>query len=347
LIRLLASTVAAGSLVLGTACQKPSAPRLNTAASAQTGAAAPAARQTPAPPKPMPAQIPDVLARVNGEAVTKTDFDRLIRNMELGSGPIPAERRDEVLRRALDQLVTYTVLMQEAKTRDVSVADAEVDARVQKMQSQFPSEAEFKKALAARSTTLERLRADARIDLIIGKMMDTALEGQTPPTDAEIREFYDKNPSNFQQKEAVRASHILILVDEKADAAAKQKARATIDAVLKRAKAGEDFAALAREHSQDGSAAQGGDLGFFGRGRMVPAFDQVAFSLKPGDISDVVTTQFGYHVIKVAEQRAPTTVPFEQVSERIRKFLTEQKKQQRASAFIDDVKKRAKIEVLV
>ena len=117
--------------------------------------------------------------------------------------------------------------------------------------------------------------------------------------------------------------------------------------MLKRAKAGEDFAALAKENSEDGSASQGGDLGFFPRGRMVPAFDQAAFALKPGEISEVVTTEFGYHIIKLTEKKDGSTVPFEEVKPQVLEYLTNQKKQQRVDSFIDEAKKRAKIEVLV
>ena len=146
----------------------------------------------------------------------------------------------------------------------------------------------------------------------------------------------------------VRASHILIRVDEKADAATKKKARAEIDAVLKQAKAGADFAKLAQQHSQDGSAAQGGDLNFFPKGQMVPAFDKVAFELKPGQISDVVTTQFGYHIIKVTDHKPGRVVPVRgSVSRRSRSSSTEQKKQQHADGFIEALKKKSKIEVLV
>ena len=115
------------------ACRKNPAEQ---SAAAQTPAAQPA--ETPAPPKPMPAQLPDVLARVNGQDVTKVDFDRLVKNMEAGRGAIPAERRDEVLRGALDQLITYSVLKQEAASRKFAVADADVDAQVASMQKQFP-----------------------------------------------------------------------------------------------------------------------------------------------------------------------------------------------------------------
>ncbi len=323
------------------ACRKNPAEQ---SAAAQTPAAQ--AETPPAPPKPMPAELPDVLARVNGQPVTKIDFDRLLKNMEAGRGPIPTEQRDEVLRGALDQLITYSVLKQEAATRKFAVPDADVDAQVASMQKQFPTQAEFDKALSARSTTVEQLKADARVDMAINKMMEAEVAGAVAATDADAKDFYDKNPDKFAQPESVRASHILILTKD-ADEAAKKAARAKIDGVLKRVKAGEDFAALAKENSQDGSASQGGDLGFFPRGKMVPPFDQAAFALKPGEISDVVTTEFGYHIIKLTEKKAGSMVPFEEVKPRVVEYLSNQKKQQRVDGFIDEAKKRAKIEVLV
>lgn len=322
------------------ACRKNPAEQ---SASAQTPAAK---AEAPAPPKPMPAQLPDVLARVNGQPVTKVDFDRLIKNMEAGRGAIPAERRDEVLRGALDQLITYSVLKQEAVSRKFAVSDADVDAQVATMQKQFPTQAEFDKALSARNTTVEQLKADARIDMAINKMMEAEVANAVAATDTDAKDFYDKNPDKFTQPESVRASHILLLTKD-ADEAGKKAARTKIDALLKRAKAGEDFAALAKENSQDGSASQGGDLGFFPRGRMVPEFDQAVFALKPGEISEVVGTQFGYHIIKLTEKKEGSTVPFDQVKPQVVEYLSNQKKQQRVDSFIDDAKKRAKIEVLV
>jgi peptidyl-prolyl cis-trans isomerase C len=328
------------------ACRKTPAPAATSTASTATPGT-PAAAAAPAPPKPMPAQLPDVLAKVNGEDVKKSDFDMLVRDMELGQGPIPAERRDEILRATLDRLITYTLLSQEAKSRKVVATDTEVEERLKQMQQQFPNEEAFKKALAERNMTIERLRSDTRNDLVISKMMDAEVSTTPGASDAEAKEFYEKNPDKFKQPEQVRASHILIRVDENADAAAKQKALAKAQALLKRAKAGEDFAALAKANSQDGSAAQGGDLNYFGRGQMVPAFDEAAFKLKPGEISDIVTTQFGYHIIKVTDHKDASTVPLEQVADRVKQFLSGQKKQEKADQFIAGLKEKSKIEVLV
>ena len=166
-------------------------------------------------------------------------------------------------------------------------------------------------------------------------------------TDVDARAFYDNNPDKFKQAATVRASHILLKVPENAPEAEKTKARTQIEGILKRARSGEDFAALAKQYSQDGSAAQGGDLGYFERERMVPAFSQAAFALQPGQLSDVVTTQFGFHIIKVTDRKPPAAVPYEQVSARIVDYLSSQKKQQRMAQFIEDAKKRARIEVLV
>ena len=331
------------------ACRKPPASSTGTAAAtaATSGKAAPA-EQAPQPPKPMPAQLPAVLARVNGEDVTKADFDRLITNMEASARqPIPAERRDEIFRKALDQLVTYKLLLQATRARKIDVTDEEVESTIKQMRSQLPNEQEFKKALAARGMTLERLKSDTRLDISINKMMEAEAATQPAPADAQVREFYDKNPDKFKQDEACRASHILFKVEESADAATKKKVKDQAESVLKQARAGADFAQLAKKYSADGSAQDGGDLNFFTRGQMVPAFDQAAFALKPGEISDIVTTQFGYHIIKVTERRPASTVPFEQVSARIKEYLTEQQKQQKVDTFIESLKQRAKIEVLV
>ena len=353
------------SFVGAGACRKPPAASSQTSASTPAAAApapaapAPAATtgqpgQTPTPPppaKPMPEKLPDVLARVNGEPVTKIDFDRLIKNMELSANQplsmVPAEQRDQILRNALNQLVTYTVLTQETRARKITVTDAEVEDNLKQMRSQFPNEDAFKKALAARGMSVDKLKSDAKIDMSINKMIEAEVANQAPPTDTQVREFYDKNPEKFKQDEAVRASHILFRVPENADEATKKKALEQAQSVLKQARAGADFAELAKKYSADGSAQQGGDLNFFTRGQMVPAFDQAAFALKPGQISDIVTSQFGYHIIKVTDRRAASTVPFDQVSARIKEFLVEQQKQQKGQAFIESLRQKAKIEVLV
>ena len=350
----LARTGAIASLILtllsAAACRKPpQTDGKSTDTPAAAASAAPAEAEKPAakppePAKPVPEAIPAVVARVNGQNVSKADFDRLIRQMEMQAGqPVPAARRDEVYRAVLDQLVTYTALVHEAKARKVEVTAAEAkqvsDAKIAELRQQIPDPKAFNKALAERNMTLERLRADIRNDIAINKMITAAVADAPAVTDAEVRDFYDKNPNEFA---GLRASHILIRPTG-SDEDSKKKARAQAEDILKQARAGADFAELARKHSADGSAQQGGDLGFFTKSTMVPAFSEAAFALKPGDISNVVETQFGFHVIKSVERK---DVPLDEASDRIRQFLTAKRRDERQQAFVADIKSRSKIEVL-
>jgi peptidyl-prolyl cis-trans isomerase C len=291
--------------------------------------------------------LPDLVARVNNEGVKRSDFERLLKNVELNNGPVPADRRDEILRKVLDELITYTVLKQEAKARKVTVSDAEVETQISSLRASAQTEANFKQQLAARKMTVEQLRADARNELAIARLMNDQVANAAPATDADAKAFYDQNPTRFKQDETVRASHILVKVEPNADDATKKQARAKIDGILKRAKAGEDFAALAKQNSDDGSASVGGDLNYFPKQQMVPEFSTAAFALKTGEISDVVTTQFGYHIIKVTDRKPAGTVPLAEVADRVKQFLTEQKKQQQAQAFIAQLREKSKIEVLI
>ena len=315
-----------------------------------TAAAATSAANTQAEAaKPVPAQLPEILARVNGESITKTEFEDAIKSVEArAGGPVPADQRDRVLRSILEDLIGFKLLAQEAKARKVTIPDADVDARVAQIRGQFPSEDVFMQMLVERKMTLDQVKADAREDMAIGKMIEGELAGKIDVKPEQVQDFYTKNPDQFQQPERVRASHILIGVPENADAAAKTQARAKAEQVLKELKSGGDFAALAKQHSSDpGSAANGGDLGFFQQGQMVGPFNDVAFSLKPGTTSDVVETQFGFHIIRVAEKQEPRTVPLDEVRTQVEQYLANMNRQQQTEAFVTGLKAKGKIEVLI
>jgi peptidyl-prolyl cis-trans isomerase C len=331
-------SVAAATPGIGAAVQ--------TVAAQEGNAAQPATPATPA--KPVPAVLPEVLARVNGEAINKAEFEKALNTVQANAGsPIPPERRDEIYRGVLDQLVSFHLLMQESKTRKIQVTDADVDSRVAEVKKQFPSEDDFNKALASRSMTLESLKAEARQEMTLSKLVESEVKALVNVQESDIKTFYDTNPDKFQQPESVRASHILIRLEPTATDAQKKEARAKADDLLKQIKAGGDFAALAKQHSQDGSATQGGDLNFFAKGQMVPPFEQAAFALQPGQVSDVVETQFGYHIIKTTEKRPARLVPLAEVAQRIGEFLTGQQQQEKTQAFINALRAKSKIEILI
>ncbi|RPJ74666.1 MAG: hypothetical protein EHM24_05665 [Acidobacteria bacterium] len=338
---------------LAVACQKtPAQPAAEAGKPAAPGAAAtgtPAAN-TPQAVKPVPAQLPEVIARVNGDVIPKNEFERAVANLEAqAGGPVPPERRDAVYRQVLDQLVAFRLLTQESAARKVPVPDTEIDARVGQIRGQFPNEQAYTAALAERGMTPDKLRADIRRQIAAMKLVETAVVPTVSVGDPEIEAFYKQNPDKFQEPEAVHAAHILIRAPEGADAAAKQKARAEAQGVLASAKKkGADFAALAKQHSQDqGSAVNGGDLGFVARGQTVPAFEQAAFALKPGQLSGVVESPFGFHVIKAFEQRPARTVPLTEVKAQVGEFLKQQQVQEKTNALVGQLKAKGKVEILI
>jgi peptidyl-prolyl cis-trans isomerase C len=332
------------ALVLS-ACSKDNPAAASNAPAAQPGGQ-PAAE---APPKPVPPQLPEVVARVNGETIAKGEFEKAIKNVEGRAGqPVPANERDRVYRGILDQLIAYRLLMQETRSRKIDVPEAEIDARVAQIRQQFPSEDVFKQTLAQQNMSVEQLREDAKGDMRVAKMLETEVNAKIAVQPQDVNTFYQQNPDKFQQGERVRASHILIRTPENADAKAKETARAKADDLLKQAKSGKDFAELAKQNSQDpGSAVNGGDLGYFQQGQMVGAFERAAFALKPGDISDVVETPFGYHIIKVADKQASRAVPIEEVKPQIEQFLQNQQRQEKTQAFIESLKAKGKVEILI
>lgn len=325
------------------ACQKPATTPATSAAPA-----AAAAKPAAPPAKPIPAVLPEVIADCNGDTIPKSEFEGAVRSVEQrNGGPIPTEKRDEVYRGVLDDLVAYRLLKQEVKQRSLTVTDADVDARIAAFKQQMGSEANFKAALQAQQITEAKLREDARMDLLVAKLLEQEVNQKVLVKPTDIAGFYEKNPDRFQQGETMRASHILVLVPAEATVQARAAARGRAEAALKAAKAGQDFAKLARQYSQDSSAQRGGDLGFFPKGQMVPAFDQAAFALAPGQVSDLVETQFGFHIIKATEKRPARVVPFVEVAGQIQQFLEQEQRQEKGKELVKQLKAKGKVQIFI
>lgn len=343
--RLIIALVAV-SLASAAACSKE--PAASQAPAAQP-AASPAGMAGQPAVKPVPAELPEVVARVNGQPVKRDELQLAIRNLEGRAGSaVPPDQRDRVYREVLDRIVGYHLLAGEARARGIAAPPWDVDKRLTEIKSQFPNEQAFDEMLKQRGLTQERLRQETADTIAVNQMLEKEFEKVIVAGDAETRKFYDENKARFHEEASVRASHILVRVDEKADAATKAKAKAQADDLAKQLKKGADFAALARKHSQDpGSAPNGGDLGFFGKGQMVPAFAEAAFAAKPGQVTPVVESPFGYHLIKVAETKPEREVPYDEVKAQIGEYLKQQLREQKSQAFIDQLKARGKVEILL
>lgn len=294
----------------------------------------------PAPNRP--------LVKVNGTAITQLEVDRAVKVMLAQSQvkqPLPPETMKQAETAAIEQLTAAEILYQEAAKLAIPDLDKQIAEKVAQNRAKFKSETEFLDALKGIDMTPQDMQEFTRKDIVINNFIEKKFAANAAATEAEARKFYDENLDQyFKQPETVRASHILISADEKATPEEREKAKEKAEALLKRLKAGEDFAALAKAESVCPSSTQGGDLGTFGRGQMVGPFEDSVFALKPGEVSGLVETQFGYHIIKLVEKQELKTEKFEDVKDKIANFLKGQKVQQELSSFMDELKKSAKIE---
>jgi len=174
---------------------------------------------------------------------------------------------------------------------------------------------------------------DLRKRLIVETYLKKKVEQEAQITDAELKKYYDENKEKFKTGEQVKASHILVKTEKEAQD------------ILDQLKKGADFGELAKKHSTDSTASKGGDLGWFSRGAMVPEFDKAVFSLKEGEQSGVVKTQFGYHIIKVTGKRPAGIRTFDEVKEQIKGTLLPSKQQEVFLKMKEDLKKNAKISI--
>jgi peptidyl-prolyl cis-trans isomerase C len=294
-------------------------------------------------------QEPELVATVNGAGIAKAEFDRSWPAFLRQKG-IPvnhAEKSgqvDEFRLELLNLLIDQELLYQAAKSGGHEAGEEQVSAEVTKARGQFPSQEEFEKALSGSGLTVESYSDFLRHRISVVNLVRDGVTPGVTVSDEEITGFYAGNQQNFAVPEQVRARHILIKVDPKADEAAKAEAKKKIEEIIEKAGGGADFAELAKEYSQGPSAPRGGDLGLFPRGKMVPPFDEAVFSLEAGEISGPVLTRFGYHAIKVEEKQEAETVSREEAAEQIRDFLTEKKVAEAVKVRLESLRETAKIE---
>ena len=303
----------------------------------------------PAPADNKPIELPEVVATVNGQNITKQQlqdlFNAAIQSSGAKIGDLNAQQQLGGYTQLLQDLIMDKLVAEAASTEKVS--DADVDAELAKIKGQFPDEKAFQDQMAQAGMTPEKLKENIRTGLQQSRWMKSQVK-TTDVTDEQAKTFYESNIKEFEQPQTVKASHILFMVDPDASAdVVKQKEEAAAKAA-ERAAAGEDFTKLAKELSEEpGASESGGDLGFFPKDRMVPEFAEVAFAQKVGDISKPVKTQFGWHVIKVTDKKEAGTVPFDQVKEQVVSYLKSTSQREAVQAVLNKLKESAKIETFL
>jgi peptidyl-prolyl cis-trans isomerase SurA len=295
-----------------------------------------------------------VAAVVNGEVIALSEVEARaapeLQAVALERDPKRrAERRQEALKRALDVLVGEKLMEAEVKELGVEVADAELEASLADVKKQNGvDDAQFEKLLEREGYTLASYKAFMRKHVGRMKLVGFKVRSKVDVTEEDLKAEYARYARAEGGDFEVRARHILIPVPRGATPAQAEAAQKKAQALAEQARQkGADFAALARKESKDGAAEEGGDLGFFGRGTMVPEFERVAFTLEPGAISDAVRSPFGFHVIKVEERRALAVKPYEEVRGELSERIQRQQMERYTEQYVQELRQKAIVEVLL
>ncbi|SPD75115.1 PpiC-type peptidyl-prolyl cis-trans isomerase [uncultured Desulfobacterium sp.] len=291
------------------------------------------------------------VAVVNGSVITKDDFEKHMSAVQQQMASMGKSLNNDQLQSlkndVLEEMIDRELLYQESKNNKVEIGESEVKEQLDMFKKQFPNEDEFKKELSRNHLSEDFIKSQIRQKLAIEQMIDKQIGDKITVSDEETKAYYNNNPQSFKKPEQVRASHILIKVDAKADEAQRAQARKKIEEIQQRIKKGEDFAALAKELSQCPSAAKGGDLGYFSRGQMTKPFEDAAFAMAPGEVSNIVETDFGFHLIKIADKKPESVMAYEDIKDRLGQYLKQIKIKDQVKVYVGQLKEKAKVERLL
>jgi peptidyl-prolyl cis-trans isomerase C len=291
------------------------------------------------------------IAKVNGVEISNVDLERkfnLIKERYASMGmPLEDSKLQEFRKNIINSLVEQEVLYQESVAQGIKIDPAEIKAELANFKKQFETEEAFKKQIAQMNFTEKIILSQIGRSKSIQKFIADKIMPDIKVSDEDVKKYYDSHPDEFKLPERVHASHILVKVDPKAKDAEKLKKEALkkIEGIKAKLDKGEDFAKMATENSDCPSKAKGGDLGFFERGQMVKPFEEAAFALKPGEMSKIVETQFGYHIIKSQEKKDASTLAFADIKEKLLSKLKDDRFKETFPKYMETLKKKYTIDI--
>ena len=276
---------------------------------------------------------------ISGDAV-QFELDRLVR-FYMSHGMTMDEVKQNLPKleeKALDQAIGAKLLLDRAQELDIPLMAADIDAEVSKVVTQVGGPENYKKALDAQGITEVQFRKELEKGAKVNKLVEQACAGVADPTEDEVAKFYEAHKAEFVVPHQVLCQHILV---KGSDDAALDKIKAIRERIVG---GGADFAEEAKKNSDCPSGQEGGSLGWFGRGMMVPEFDKVAFEMKKGEVSGVVSTQFGYHIIYKADEKGGGLQTLVDVHDQVKDLLRHEARGRAMDAFVAELRANAKIE---
>ena len=288
------------------------------------------------------------IALVNGKAISKIQYERRLSSFMKRAAHRGREMKDADLttakNRILEDLIDSEVLYQQSQKEGIKVDDQTVNKQIEKIKKRFPNEKAYKKAMERMHMSEKEFRAEIQRGLAINQLLDTHVRQKITVTEEECKKYYNNNQNLFKRKEQVKLSQIWIKVSPNDDESKKIQARKKIETIQKKIQQGEDFGKLAKSYSDGLAAKHEGSLGYIDKGHMEKPFEDAAFSLKVGEVSGIIETQAGYYLIKVTDKKPAGIIPFKEVLPMIERQLKKEKKKTETKAYIENLKKSAKIE---
>jgi peptidyl-prolyl cis-trans isomerase SurA len=295
--------------------------------------------------------IDKIVAIVNGEIITLSELDRQRSRLrhETATTTNPWEKGAKVFesrRVILDRLIEEKIIDQQCKKWAIRVSPREIDAAIEDVKRMNAvSEEQLKMALMADGLSWEDYRQELVKQIKRVRLASQVVRQEFAVDDERLKEFYLQHIERFKEPDQIRVSHILIVIPQDADDLLVEALRHTGEMILDKLSRGEDFGELARLYSDDASAKNGGDLGFFKRGELLPQIERITFNLHPGQFRDLIRTNMGFHIVKVTDRKEGRVIPYEEVMEKVRNQYTQEESQRLYKAWLQEVKARSFIEM--
>jgi parvulin-like peptidyl-prolyl isomerase len=296
------------------------------------------------------AVVDRVVAVVNQEIITLSEVEKWIDPLkdEIVTKD-RLERREqvrEICRKVLEKLIEEKLIDQEVKKSGVKVPSKEIEATLEEVKRRnAATQEDLEKALAADGLTLEAYKKQIEKGLQRQKLINWSVKVETKTGEKELRDFYQKNLDRYRTNETYRPSHILFVIPKGATPEEIREIRKKCQTVLEKIKGGGDFGEMALLYSEDASNKDRGDLGYFKKGELLPAFQREALRLKIGEVSEIVRTDFGFHIIKLLDRKGMDPLPFEEVKEKVMADYYESEMEKALKQYLGTLKEKSVIEI--
>ncbi len=296
------------------------------------------------------AVVDRIAAIVNQEVITLSEVEKwsgpLQKEIEAADRLEKREKVNELCRKVLERLVEDKLIEQEAKKTGVKVSSKEVESTLEDIKRQNgTSQEELENALAKEGLTMEAFKKQIEKRLLRNRLVSWSVKVEPKAGEKELLDFYQKHVDRYQTRLTYRPGHILFIVPKEATPEEVSETRRKCQQVLEKIRKGEDFGEMAILYSQDASSKDRGDLGSFKKGELLPAFEKEATRLKVGEVSGIVRTQFGFHIIRLLDRKGGGPAPFEEVKEKVQADYYEKEMEKAFNEFISKLKAKSMIEM--